>query len=87
MKPDKDFELKLSDRETVSLLEDRRNRDVLQPKPPAEAAPGDAEGSTSAEAESANGKNSPPKPEASGFVDRQLKLAVEWLVGELGKGR
>jgi len=90
VKPDDGYELKLTDQEMLALLQDRYRRDIVQPK---EAAPS-AEGKPSPPSEGASEqKDAPkppddqeaPKPEASKFVDPQLRMAIDYLSGELAR--
>lgn len=64
--PNEGYLLKLSDAEMLSLVEDRRQRDIITPKGETTAA-----GKTAAAA----------KP----FVDRQLKMAHDYLIAELAR--
>jgi carboxyl-terminal processing protease len=67
--PDQGFELKLSDKEMVQLLQDRRQRDILQNNHNAKTAHENQD------------KQKPEKP----FVDRQLQMALKYLTTELNK--
>ncbi len=83
--PEDNFKLRLGDAEMFSLMEDRRQRDVLnpnhnQPQPPAE------EETPSEEApENPESPETPETPETPPFVDRQLQKAIEHLTTELAK--
>lgn len=119
--PDKGYELKLTDAELAALIYDRRRRDILQPKPPEQAAgepPPDQPGQEdtgeepSPEAPSAadptHGAEAPdegatpepeepnptpdaqqptpdPRPEEAVCVDPQLRMALDYLSGELAR--
>jgi carboxyl-terminal processing protease len=125
--PNKGFELTLNDRETVSLLEDRRNRDIVTPQKPAlianppqttAATPPPATASPAAPVKPGESPPVPPrtepakpdskpadaskpdrvgdsKPQAAGaeksgavaFVDRQLQMAISYLIGELARAK
>ncbi len=67
--PDKGFELKLSDKETVELIKDRRDRDILR------SANAEKNGSE---------KNNGQKPKKQ-FIDRQLQMALKYLNAEFAK--
>jgi carboxyl-terminal processing protease len=67
--PDQGFELKLSDKEMVQLLQDRRQRDILQ---------------NNHNAKTAHENQDKQKPEKA-FVDRQLQMALKYLTTELNK--
>lgn len=70
--PDKDFEIKLDEGEMLSLIQDRRTRDILQP--PAK----DAAAKSEPPSKDAGAKKAAP-------VDRQLQAAVTHLSTELAK--
>lgn len=83
--PDKGYDLKLTDAEMSALLQDRRQRDLVLPKPSSETTPPVA--GTAA----LGGDGEPQEPEllaASGetnVVDPQLRMALEYLSGELAR--
>jgi len=111
--PDKGFALKLTDGEMVALIENRRDRDIVQPKPAGEPKPeaskaegpsdgGDsASGATSAAPDAGGSKpagriegtiEAPLPAEPAGgpaaearFVDKQLQMAVDYVIGALKK--
>jgi carboxyl-terminal processing protease len=68
--PDKDFLLKLNDKELVELIQDRRQRDILR------AGNGD---------KPASDKSSQSAKKDQPFTDRQLQMAVKYLTDELDK--
>jgi carboxyl-terminal processing protease len=68
--PDKGYDLKLSDKEFVELIKDRRRRDVLQ--------------NGNSEKKPAENSAQPPKNDKP-FVDRQLQMAINYLTAELAK--
>jgi carboxyl-terminal processing protease len=68
--PDKGFEMKLSDREMVELVKDRRQRDILRN--------GNAD-------TPASDKNTPTPKKEKPYPDRQLQTAVKYLTAELDK--
>ena len=71
--PDKGFEIKLSDGEMVSLLQNRRFRDILHPTPAKDAA--------------AKAKPPTKDKEPAPVVDRQLQAAVKYLNTEMAKAQ
>ncbi|NUQ64175.1 MAG: S41 family peptidase [Pirellulales bacterium] len=95
--PDQGYLLKLNDREMVALMEDRKQRDVVQPKQAAEPAPESGEAASKSQSGSEETVDAKPaatdaKPgeslAASGekdLVDPQLRMAVEYLSGELAR--
>jgi len=100
--PDDGFELKLDDDEMLALIEYRRRKDILQPKnaepkepdsgteKPAESGEDPAEGDGPAEddGEAASPEDEPAEePEQAEFVDRQLQMAVEYLVEQLAEAK
>jgi carboxyl-terminal processing protease len=68
--PDKGFELKLSDKEMVELIQNRRDRDILRN--------GNAD-------KAAADKILPAAKKEKPFVDRQLQMAIKYLTAELEK--
>ncbi len=87
VKPDPGFEVKLSDEDLALLVADRRQRDIVAPKPvaapDANADPPPASGdpgSSTSEAAPGASDNKPPA-----FVDRQLQRAIEYLTAELAR--
>jgi len=115
--PDKGYELKLSDTELQRLVEDRRQRDIVQPKRPAPSPPAKPEPAKTEPAKPDPAKNPPEaksdpepskslptaKPDASKvpdapvspdvslehvkFVDPQLRMALDYLAGELARAK
>ncbi len=99
--PDKGYELELGDSEMLGLMEDRRRRDVVRPHddPPAvedkSAHASDNQAKLASEEEptpseeddtTAKGPQQPPEEkEVPAFVDRQFKLAVEYLSTTLAR--
>ena len=73
--PDKGFEIKLADSEMLALIQDRRDRDILQPPSAKDAA-------------ATNGEPPAKTPrKATAAVDRQLQAAVKYLNTELAKAQ
>lgn len=68
--PDKGFQLKLSEKETVALIQDRRQRDILR---------------TNNAEKAASEKTTQSAKKDNNFTDRQLQLAVKYLTAELNK--
>ena len=71
--PDKGFDIKPNDGEMLSLIQDRRARDILRTSPVKDAA-------------ASNGKT-PAKEKVPATVDRQLQAAVKFLNSELAKAQ
>ena len=69
--PDPNLRIRLGDSEMLAMIEDRRNRDIVQP-PPANSVP-----ATNAEPLSNDNQPAP--------IDRQLQAALEYLNTELVK--
>ena len=80
--PDDGFEMRLGDAEIVGLMEDRRDRDIVR-------ANGDdsekVEPDADADPEAEEGANNEEEPEDPPFIDRQLRMALEHLTGELAR--
>jgi carboxyl-terminal processing protease len=68
--PDKGFDLKLSDKEMLELIHNRRDRDILRN--------GNAD-------KAAADKILPAAKKEKPFVDRQLQMAIKYLTAELEK--
>jgi carboxyl-terminal processing protease len=68
--PDKDFLLKLGDKELVELIQDRRQRDILRT--------GNGDKTTTEKSKLSATKD-------KSFVDRQLQMAIKYLTAELTK--
>ncbi len=68
--PDKAYVLKLSDKEMVELVKDRRQRDILRNGNDDKPAPD---------------KNTPAAKKEKPFVDRQMQMATKYLTAELDK--
>ncbi len=67
--PEQGFQLKLSDKEMVALIQDRRGRDILRTSPEGKSSPD-------------NHNNTKSQKE---FIDRQLQMAVKYLTTALAK--
>lgn len=98
VRPDKDYELRLTDREMAQLLQNRRQRDILSPKPPATGPRASAAATSNASggSQSPSAESKPPAPAAKpsetmtasgdiNVVDPQLRMALEYLSGELAR--
>jgi len=87
--PDKGYELKLSDQDLLAQIQDRRQRDVVQPHTPAPATKPAGEtpaaGSKPAGKPAKGASKSDPKKSGGPFVDRQLQMAVDYLTAELAR--
>jgi carboxyl-terminal processing protease len=79
--PDKGYEMKLPDAELLAIMEDRRRRDVLAPKSAPAAAPGTEGTKAPEQPKPAEAAASP----ATTSVDAQLRMALDYLSGELAK--
>lgn len=89
VRPDKDYELKLSDEDTFRLITTRRDRDVVLPHGDADDA-GESENPSGGEPYDAPATDaavpaSPHPPAPGDFVDEQLELALKYLAGEMAK--
>lgn len=92
VRPDKGFELRLTDEEMLALVRDRRERDVIRPKELAEADTAQSDPKLPPEGGSnEKQKPEPPddqaasKPEPPDVVDPHLRMAVDYLSGELAR--
>jgi carboxyl-terminal processing protease len=93
--PDKGFELKYTDLENQLVLQDRRERDILQPKSSEKPAsidatlrPGDNVSQNKPEIKETAPESTgdaKPAPTVRKFIDRQLQMAQQYLEGELEK--
>ena len=108
--PDKGYQMKLTEHELQMLVEDRRTRDVVQPKQVAQAEPAKHQENKPEQAKpepgkpdpnktkAAENKAQPPQPpakpekppaalEQAKFIDPQLRIAVDYLTGELARAK
>jgi len=101
--PDAGYQLQLTDREVLALVEDRRSRDIVQPhaadeesdRPEAAGEATDQPGSESAQPDPIAADDSPPSADAGNHavsasnkvdsVDPHLRMAVDYLAGELAR--
>ncbi len=79
--PEKSHRLQLKEGELLALFQDRRDRDILLPHKPPKADP---KGSDKPDNDKPD-KDKPAKPKKTKPVDRQLKMAIDYLAGELAK--
>jgi len=81
--PDKGYELKLDDGELLALIENRRDRDIVLPKPPQTPATASA----ASKDKPAMAKPAEKPRETPGFIDAQLRMAVDYLTAEIAKAK
>ncbi len=101
--PDEGYRRRLTNKEMMALVRDRRQRDIIRPKTPAQAetAPsGHKPPEPSAQKEPPRGGQNAPSqkdqpeaadghaasgPEPSEFVDPHLRMAIDYLTGQLAR--
>jgi carboxyl-terminal processing protease len=94
--PDEGYTLRLTDREVISLMEDRRRRDVVrhdpgdektgQAEPPAEDTADGQGGSGEAAGDDSEATAGPAADQKKvEFVDPHVRMALDYLTGELAR--